>query len=133
IVAFPRCFRRGKLHGCSFCSSISYYCSYLPSGFLLDRLFQNCSFSSISMLCYCSLRCPDSHLSCDHRMGSAEQTVITVGNSCKAVDEEQFEWTVFVRGDGARWLKRVTFQLHPTFSPPCVTLNSAPWSLTRVG
>lgn len=65
---------------------------------------------------------------------------VEVGNTCKPGskigDCQYYEWTVFLREDAkeeSKLVASVTFDLHPTFTPPSVTLTKPPFQITRQG
>lgn len=43
------------------------------------------------------------------------------------------EWTVYVKSQDDPQIKSVLFELHPTFSPPAVTISQSPFQVTRTG
>jgi transcription initiation factor IIF auxiliary subunit len=69
--------------------------------------------------------------------------LVTVGNTHRRLKKSQNgteEWTAFVRHangvadpSSAMGIKQVTFTLHPDFEPNTVTVNSAPFEVTKVG
>eukprot|EP01125_Pyxidicula_operculata_P006461 TRINITY_DN2237_c0_g2_i6.p1 TRINITY_DN2237_c0_g2~~TRINITY_DN2237_c0_g2_i6.p1 ORF type:complete len:585 (+),score=48.40 TRINITY_DN2237_c0_g2_i6:1627-3381(+) len=58
---------------------------------------------------------------------------ITIGSTTKPSDKEGFvTWSIFVL-DPAHIVSYVEFKLHPTFSPPSVTVYQRPFELKREG
>jgi len=77
-----------------------------------------------------------------HAPAAPNPLPVRYGNLHKAVertDGNVHEWTVFVEEVRAKeaettsYVKQVTYKLHPTFQPSVVTLDSAPFALSRVG
>ena len=54
-------------------------------------------------------------------------------------DRAQHEWTLFVKfendeqNDISQYIKQITINLHPTFTPSQVILDKPPFRLTRIG
>ena len=56
-------------------------------------------------------------------------------------DRTRHEWTLFVQFDNdneeqnpiEQYIKQITINLHPTFTPSQIVLNKAPFRLTRIG
>eukprot|EP00940_MAST-03C_sp_MAST-3C-sp2_P001435 g1435.t1 len=61
-------------------------------------------------------------------------TRITIGNASSPVkdSDKSYDWTMYVRGSND-FVDKVVFELHPTFSPPSVTVSSPPFEITRRG
>jgi len=57
---------------------------------------------------------------------------LTVGNTAKAVAEDQWKWKVFVRSNGVP-IRHVKFTLHHTFQQPVVEVPRAPFEVSRRG
>jgi NAD-dependent SIR2 family protein deacetylase len=47
--------------------------------------------------------------------------------------ENEHQWTLRVQPEQAHFVAKVTYQLHPTFLPNCVTVNDAPFEISRRG
>ncbi|KAF2821169.1 hypothetical protein CC86DRAFT_374031 [Ophiobolus disseminans] len=66
-----------------------------------------------------------------------EGIMILIGNRHKLVrgaeDDNQHDWTFFVRTSRPELVKEVRIDLHPTFRPPRVTLRNPPYEVRRLG
>jgi len=68
---------------------------------------------------------------------------IIIGNSHASIQAKgdqssnSHKWTIYVKGENGdnleSYIDFVKFKLHPTFNPPTVKVNSAPYSLKRTG
>ena len=61
---------------------------------------------------------------------------ITVGNTCienRSSDLHSFTWTLTVVPSNADLVKQVKFELHPTFKPSTVIMDSEPYEIQRTG
>lgn len=66
-----------------------------------------------------------------------EGVMILIGNKHRllrgAEDDNQHDWTFFVRTSRPDIVKHVRIDLHPTFRPPVVTLRKPPYEVRRLG
>ncbi|KAJ8117005.1 hypothetical protein OPT61_g1695 [Boeremia exigua] len=66
-----------------------------------------------------------------------EGIMILIGNKHKLVrsseNENQHDWTFFVRTSRPELVEEVRVDLHPTFRPPRVVLRRAPYQVRRLG
>lgn len=66
-----------------------------------------------------------------------EGVMLLVGNKHRLVrgaeDDNQHDWTFFVRTSRPDLVKEVRIDLHPTFRPPRLTLRNPPFEVSRLG
>jgi YEATS domain-containing protein 4 len=80
------------------------------------------------------------HLSDSQKQNKVKYKIL-IGNTHRQIEnpksENKHEWTVYVKGvngsDLTDVIDKVTFELHHTFVPSLVTVNSAPFNVTRSG
>ncbi|KAF2635484.1 hypothetical protein P280DRAFT_484540 [Massarina eburnea CBS 473.64] len=69
--------------------------------------------------------------------GGVEGVMILIGNRHRlergSGDDNQHDWTFFVRLSRPDLVEHVHVNLHPTFRPPRVTLSKAPFEVRRLG
>ncbi|KAH7371425.1 hypothetical protein BKA66DRAFT_469790 [Pyrenochaeta sp. MPI-SDFR-AT-0127] len=69
--------------------------------------------------------------------GGVEGVMILIGNKHRwirrADDDNEHDWTFFVRTSRPDLVKKIRIDLHPTFRPPRLTLRHPPYEVRRLG